>query len=326
VAGGMLRAAIETLPAHPGTRLLKGGPMVVEIDDPGAATHNQFNRSAKRFSPTAMVLRAQCNGKNFFYSPVDGGAYDWAGGAPMEFDLGEKDMSLPPGFAEAVENATDGSGNFVKIGVGILRKDTPVYSWGHDYPAVELAETQAKWDDRGDSVTFRQTLKGTGNGYAYELEETVRVRDNQMIMEYRLANTGGKGFTTEQYIHNFLVFSDHSVGPNYEIQLPYVFQIKGDLGSAIRREPGKDALEFWKVLPGAVKFRLSAPVRYQGPNKVTVTQSDLKQTITIETSLPTDALDLWCTERQLSPEMLVLVKLDVGQEKRWTRTYTFSTN
>src|SRR5258707_68543 len=93
--GGALPAVAETLPAHPGTRLLKGGQMVVEMDDPNAAAHNHFNREARRFSPMAMVLRAQCNGRSFFYSPVDGGAYYWVGGAPMEFDLGEKDISIP---------------------------------------------------------------------------------------------------------------------------------------------------------------------------------------------------------------------------------------
>ncbi len=316
--------ATETLPVHPGTRLLKSGKLVVEIDDPAAAAHNRFNRSARRFSPVAMVLRAQFDGKDFFYSPIDGGAYGWVGGAPMEFDLGENVMNKPPGFAEAVERATDGSGDFLKVGVGILRKNTAGYNWGHDYPAVELAETQAAWDARGDRVTFRQKLKGTANGYAYELEETLRVRDHQMIMQYRLKNTGRKSLATEQYLHNFLVFSDQPVGPAYEVHLPYRFQLEGNPGPAIRRTPGQDVLEFWKPLPAGVKFRLSTPPGYSGPNALTVRQTEVKQSLTIEASLPSNAVDLWCTDRQLSPEMLVLVALEPGQEKRWTRTYTFS--
>ena len=114
----------------------------------------------------------------------------------------------------------------------------------------------ATWDARGDQVTFRQTLNGTANGYAYELEETIRVRDNQMIMHYRLKNTGRKGFATEQYLHNFLVFSDQLVGPNYEVRLPYSFQLEGNPGSAIRRTPGHDTLEFWKVLPRLPLFEV----------------------------------------------------------------------
>ena len=36
-------------------------------------------------------------------------------------------MNKTPGFAEAVENATDGRGDFLKVGVGIHRKATPIY-------------------------------------------------------------------------------------------------------------------------------------------------------------------------------------------------------
>lgn len=325
LVGGANAGQAETLPAHQGTRLLKSGKLVVEIDDPAAAAHNRYNRDARRFSPVAMVLRAQFDGKEYFYSPLDGGAYDRVGGAPMEFDLGENVMNKPPGFAEAVERATNGSGDFLKIGVGILRKDNSVYRWEHDYPAVELAATQATWDARGDQVTFRQTLTGTANGYAYELEETLQVRDPKMIMQYRLRNTGRKRFTTEQYLHNFLVFADQAVGPHYEVHLPYHFQLQGDPGPAIRRTPGQDVLEFWKAVPSAVKFRVTTPPGYSGPNALTVTQTDVGQSLGIEASLPSQAVDLWCTDRQLSPEMLVAVALDPGQEKQWTRTYTFKT-
>ena len=320
------RSQAETLPVHQGTRLLKSGRLVVEIDDPAAAALHRYNRDARRFSPVAMVLRAQCDGKEFLYSPVDGGAYGWVGGAPMEFDLGEQGMGKPPGFSEAVERADDGTGDFLKIGVGILRKDNSSYDWGHNYPAVKLAATQTAWDARGDRVTFRQTLAGTANGYAYELEETLQVRDHQMTMRYRLKNTGRKRFTTEQYLHNFLVFSGQAVGPHYEVHLPYGFQLRSDPGPAIRRVPGKDVLEFWKGVPGDIKFRLTAPPGYSGPNALTVRQTDVLQALTIEASMPSLAVDLWCTDRQLSPEMLVLVALDPGQEKQWTRTYIFSTH
>lgn len=322
--GVALKTQAEILPIHSGTRLLKCGDLVVEIDDPAASTHNRYNRTARRFSPMAMVLRAQFKGREFLYSPVDGGAYGYVGGAPMEFDLGEKGMNQPPGFAEAVENAPSGEGDFLKVGVGILRKATPIYSWGFDYPVVELAEMITNWDARGDRAGFRQTLKGTANGYAYALEETVLVSNNQMIMQYRLRNTGQKRFVTEQYIHNFLVFSGQPVGPHYQVRLPYDFQLRGDPGPAIRRIPGRNVMEFWKVLPADVKFRLSPPLGFQGANTLTVEQSEVKQALIIDASLPSNGVDLWCTDRQLSPEMLVLLELDPGQEKQWSRTYTFS--
>jgi len=317
-------AAAQIQPVHQGTRLLKSDGLVVEVDDPAAPTHNLFNRGGRRFSPAAMVLRARYNGKEFFYSPVDGGAYKHVGGAPMEFDLGEDAMNKPPGFEEAVKGAVDGKGYFLKVGVGILRRDTDSYSWAHDYPLVESAVTQAVWDPKGDKAIFLQTLKGTANGYTCELDVTLLVRDNQMIFEYGLKNTGRRRFTTEQYIHNFLSFSEMPVGPDTEVRLPYDFQPAGDPGPAIRRRPGGNVLEFLEPLPEAVKFRLTTPPGYLGSNALTVVHTRVKQSLTIDASLPSNAVDLWCTDRQISPEMLVLITVEPGEEKRWTRTYTFS--
>jgi hypothetical protein len=317
-------ASAQIRPVHPGTRLLKSDGLAVEVDDPAAPAHNLFNRGGRRFSPVAMVLRARYNGKEFFYSPVDGGAYKHVGGAPMEFDLGENAMNKPPGFEEAEAGAGDGKGNFLKVGVGILRKDNEVYGWGHDYPEVEPAMTQTVWDPKGDKAVFLQTLRGTANGYACELEVMLLLRDNQMIFEYGLKNTGRKPFITEQYVHNFLAFSEMPPGPGTEVRLPYDFQLSGDPGPAIRRRPGGNVLEFLEPPPKAVKFRITAPPGYPGSNELTVVYRAANQSLTINASLPSNAVDLWCTDRQISPEMLVLVSLGPGEEKRWTRTYTFS--
>jgi hypothetical protein len=60
-ASGLMVSA-DTLPAHQGTRLLKCGKLVVEVDDPSATKHHLLNREAWRFSPVAMVLNVQFNG------------------------------------------------------------------------------------------------------------------------------------------------------------------------------------------------------------------------------------------------------------------------
>jgi hypothetical protein len=324
LSGSVLMVLAEPQPGLLGTRLLVDGKLVVEVDDPAAPGHNRYNRDARRFSPAAMVLRAQFNGKEFLYSPANGGEYGNVGGAPMEFDLGENSMNKPPGFDEASPGATDGTGDFLKVGVGILRKDHTTYNWGHNYPSVELAGIQAAWDTNGAQVVFQQTLKGNANGYACELEVIIRLQEPQMVMEYRLKNTGRKRLVTEQYIHNFLAFSERPVGPDYEVRVPYDFQLAGEPGPAVGRRPGDNVIEFQNRLPKAVKFRVSTPLGYQGPNALTIVQTSVRQLLVIEASLPSHGIDLWCTDRQLSPEMLLLIALEPGQEKRWTRTYTFS--
>jgi enterochelin esterase-like enzyme len=320
-------ARAQTRTALAGTRQLKSNGLIVEIDDPASPVHSRFNRTAHRFSPTAMVLSARYNGKEFFYLPADGAAAEDVGGAPMEFDLGEPIMNKPPGFEEAVKGATDGKGDFLKVGVGILRRDNDVYAFIHDYPVVELAETQAAWDPAGDKVIFLQTLKGTANGYACELEATILARGNQMIQQYILKNTGRKKIVTEQYVHNFVAFSGRTVGPDVTVRLPYDFRhsvLYGTPGSEMRITPEARTVEFLKELPQPVKLRLLCPPGYAGVNEVTVSQTAVRQSITIDASLPPNAVDFWCSGSQVSPEMLVLVEVEPGQEKHWTRTYTFT--
>ena len=192
-------AAGQPLPVHAGTRILRSGSLVVEVGDPESA-ECRWNKGL-RFSPVANVLRAQLRGHEFLYSPVNGGALTYLGGLPMEFDIGQEAFQPdPPGYNEGSNGAP-----FLKIGVGILQRNASAYNFSSNYPVVELAHTTVTWHE--DRAHFVQTLTGSANGYSCHLEEDLIVKNDRIIMKYRLRNTGTKTFTTEQYLHNFLCFS-----------------------------------------------------------------------------------------------------------------------
>jgi len=319
----------QPLPVHAGTRLLASGPLVVEVGDP-ASDQCPWNKGL-RFSPVANVLRAQLHGRDFLYSPVGGGALTYLGGLPMEFDIGQEAFQPdPPGYNEGANGDP-----FLKIGVGILRRNTAAYDFSSSYPVVELARTTATW--QRDRVHFVQTLTGTANGYACHLEENLIVKNDRLVMEYLLRNTGSKPFTTEQYLHNFTTFSGRSVGPNVRLFFPYDFTTSPEVSPwqppakartlSVAAQPTiirmANMIEYTERVSSVPKVWVYAPEGYAGPHRFAVEHLDLHQRVTIEASIPAAYVGLWTTDYQISPEQFLQVTLAPGQEARFTRTYAF---
>src|SRR5512147_528937 len=145
-------AQAQPLPVHSGTRILQSGSLVIEVGDP-ESVECRWNKGL-RFSPVANVLRAQLRGQEFLYAPVGGGALSYLGGLPMEFDIGQEAFQPdPPGYNEGKSGDP-----FLKIGVGILRRDGAAYNFSVNYPVIELARTTVTWQP--DRAHFVQTLTG----------------------------------------------------------------------------------------------------------------------------------------------------------------------
>ncbi len=322
----------QPLPVHSGTRILQSGSLVVEVGDPESA-QCRWNQGL-RFSPVANVLRAQLRGQDFLYSPVGGGALTYLGGLPMEFDIGQEAFQPdPPGYNEGKSGDP-----FLKIGVGILRRDGAAYNFGANYPVIELARTTATWQP--DRVHFVQALTGTANGYCCHLEEDVIVKNDRLIMNYLLRNTGSKPFTTEQYLHDFVCFSGRSVGPNVRLTFPYDFTTNPDVtpwqpSGRIRNIMAAAAtvyvriansIEFTDKASSVPKIWIYKPEGYAGPELCAVEHAETQQRLVIQTSFPTAYVGIWTTDYQVSPEQFLQVSLAPGEEARFSRTYTFRTN
>ncbi|MBM4026455.1 MAG: hypothetical protein FJ280_13805 [Planctomycetes bacterium] len=322
-------SAAEPLPAHAGTRLLRSGALVIEVGDP-ASPECRWNKGL-RFSPVANVLRAQLHGQEFLYSPVTGGALTYLGGLPMEFDIGQEAFQPdPPGYNEGANGDP-----FLKIGVGILRRDAGAYSFSKSYPVVEPARTIVTWQT--DRAHFVQTLGGHANGYCCHLEGEAIVKNDRLILNYLLRNTGSKPFTTEQYLHNFLCFSGKSVGPNVRLSFPYDFttnpavtpwQPSGrvrDLRAAAAAVYVRvaNSIEFTDRASGVPKIWIYKPHGYTGPELCAVEHADTQQRVIAATSIPAAYVGIWTTDYQVSPEQFLLLTLAPGEETRFSRTFIF---
>ncbi len=319
----------QPLPVHAGTRLLRSDSLVVEVGDP-ESPEAEWNQGL-RFSPVANVLRAQLHGREFLYSPVNGGALSYLGGLPMEFDIGQEAFQPdPPGYNEG-----NNGDQFLKIGVGILRRNASAYNFSANYQVVELAHTTVTWHQ--DRAHFVQTLAGSASGYSCRLEEDVIVKNDRIIMRYRLRNTGTRTFTTEQYLHNFLCFSNRSVGPNVRLSFPYDFTTSPAVSLwqpparvrpfAIAASPTvvriANMIEYMEAASSVPKIWVYQPAGYAGPQRFAVEHLDTQQRVIIETSIPAAYVGIWTTDYQVSPEQFVLITLAPNEEIEFTRTYIF---
>jgi hypothetical protein len=330
------RAADNPQPIHAGTRILHSGSLIVEVGDPDSPDC-RWNQGL-RFSPVANVIRVQLNGRDFCYAPTSGGALNYLGGLPMEFDIGQESFQPdPPGYNEG----SNGSA-FIKIGVGILKRNSSAYNFSSSYQVEELAQTTTTWEP--GRVRFVQTLSGTANGYSYQLEEDVIVKNDRILMHYVLTNTGTKTFTTEQYLHNFLTFNQRNVGPDYRVYFPYQMTTSPQLreweppvlmmvGRGLKfadNNPPMVGLEnmilYTKTISSVPKTWVYKPDDYLGPDTIAIEQSAVGQRVIIDSSLRSAYIGVWTTSYQVSPEQFLIVTLAPGEHAKFTRTYRFSTD
>lgn len=322
-------------PVHTGTRILYSGNLVVEVGDPDSPDC-RWNQG-QRFSPVANIIRVQLNRREFCYAPISGGALGYMGGLPMEFDIGQEPFQPdPPGYNEGRNGDP-----FVKIGVGILKRNAGAYSFSASYPVVELAQTAAIWQQ--DRVHFVQTLAGTADGYSYRLEQDIILKNDRVILHYVLTNTGTKTFTTEQYLHNFLSFSGRGVGPGYRVYFPYDMSTSPpvkewvpptsagrgrSLGLYAVGNPAMVSLENMILYLDSVsppKTWVYKPEAYLGRDSIAVEQTGVQQRVVIDSSLRSEYVGIWTTNYQTSPEQFLIITLTPGEQIEFTRRYEFST-
>lgn len=297
---------------HLGSHVLTNGTLVVEVMAPNHP--ERYNRGV-RFTPVAAVLAARFQGRDYLYSPVAHDPVTDHAGLAAEFDLcipGGPAEHFPPGYAEAAVG--DG---FVKIGVGILRKQAQPYSLFQNCEAISPAQTVVEWRPHG--AGFRQSCPRV-NGFAYGLDAELDVGTNQVAVTWTLRNTGAKDFTTRHYTHNFLRFGDQDVGPGYALSFPYAFTASG-LGPE-QEQLGRE-IHFRRRIPTWVNAVVPYPADYTGANTCEVRSSFGGQWLRCETSLPGLRTDIHARAGYVSPEQFVELRLAPGASRTWTRAYVF---
>ena len=287
-----------------------------------------------RFDWAGVVSSLEYKGHNYYgqwYTRSDPRVHDFAfegndivtstcctiQGPVEEFKT--RDSAL--GFDEAAVGGT-----FIKIGVGVLRKDTEQYDVFKQYEVVDPGKWTVK--TRHDSVEFTHELTDAASGYGYIYRKTVRlvVGKQEMVLEHHLKNTGRRAIQGSVYGHNFLMLDGQTIGPDFKVTVP--FQIRSP------QPPKQDVAEIRGSQFVYLRSLVDRDVVYvpllgfsDNPkdNEIRIENSHVGAGMIIRGNRPLTNLALWSIRSVLAVEPFITMTIEPGSEFDWDVTYEYYT-
>lgn len=286
-----------------------------------------------RFDWSGIVYSLQFKGHEYYgpwFQKTDPAVHDFiyqgddivAG--PCSAITGPVDEFGPLGWSDAKPG-----GNFVKIGIGALRRpDDAKYDAKYDnYRVYEIADP-GKWTIRrdGDFVEFTHEVADSSSGYGYSYRKTLRLTKGkpEMVLEHGLKNTGARAISTNVYNHNFLVLDKMAPGPGLSISVP--FPIK------TARSPNKELADvraneivYLKRLEGrdVVTAHLEGFGDSPKDNRIRIESVSAGAGMRIEGDRPLVRENLWSIRTVVAMEPFVAIEIEPGREFTWKSTYNF---
>ena len=241
---------------------------------------------------------------------------------PCSAITGPVDEFGPVGWDEAKPG-----GNFVKIGVGALRK--PDEARYDNYRLYQVADP-GKWTIRksGDSVEFEQELADTSSGYGYLYRKTLRLTKGkpEMVLEHSLKNAGARPIRTSVYNHNFLVLDRQPPGPGFVITVPFQIQTQRPPNPELAEIRG-NRIVYLKALED--RDVVTTPLQGFGDSpkdsEVRIENGNLRAGMSISADRPLLRESLWSIRTVIAMEPFVSVAVEPGREFTWKSAYTYYT-
>lgn len=310
---------------------ITNGPLRAKVYLPDA--QNGFYRGT-RFDWSGVVATLAYAGHNY-YGPwvarLEPQVYDFEFrgaeiiGSPCSSAVGPVDEFKNGTSAVGFDEAKIG-GTFIKIGVGVLRKQGAKYD---PYTLYDIVD-HGKWTVKthADSVEFTQELADPASGYGYIYHKTVRLVAGkpQMVLEHRLKNTGRRALEGSVYNHNFLVLDGQTVGPDFSVAFPFPIHSPEPPSPQLAELRGKNFV-YLKELTG--KDVAAAPLEgfggTAGDNEVRIENRRQGAGMLIRGNRPLASLYLWSIRSVLAVEPYVAYSIEPGQEFDWNVTYDYYT-
>ncbi len=217
-------------------------------------------------------------------------------------------------------------GTFIKIGVGVLRKDAGNYDTYRLYEIVDAGRWTVK--QHPDSVEFTQELTDPSSGYGYIYRKTVRLREGkpEMVLEHSLKNTGRRTIQSTVYNHNFLVLDKQPTGPDFSITVP--FQIHSP------HPPNKDFAQIQEnhivfLKPLENEDVVFTPLQGFGAASkdydIRIENRKVGAGMRIRGDRPLSSENFWSIRRVLAMEPFIAMTIDPGSEFTWKTSYEYYT-
>lgn len=220
-------------------------------------------------------------------------------------------------------NDAGAGGNFLKIGVGVLRRiDEKAYTFGGAYPIVDGGTRTTRVRKR--SVTFTQEVR-TGFGYAYRYTKTVRLDRHgaALTLEHRLTNLGTKAIVTEVYDHDFFMLDHKPTGPGMVVRLGFV-------PVAAKPFPSTASIVGQEIVFHEALGPRNRPAGYltgytgkAGEYDFTVEDRTGHVGVEQTSKSPISKFYFWSTPETICPEAYLRVDVGPGKTQTWAIRYAF---
>lgn len=220
-------------------------------------------------------------------------------------------IKTPVGYDEAKVGEL-----FPKIGTGLIKRK---YDKGCDFfLPYEVEPFPVFVTADGSNACFKVEPEEC-RGYAVRFQKTVSIRDNVLLIEYKLGNAGSKPIFTTEYCHNFLGIDGHKVGREYCLSFPRKVKIKKLAGSFT----ACDDKILWEETPKGDFYGLieaePADESWQWQLLYEPSGTGVRET----SKLPVSERYIWGTIHAVSPELFVEISLKPGEIMTWIREYEF---
>jgi hypothetical protein len=239
-------------------------------------------------------------------------------GPAEEFSTNDEGL----GFHEAQPG-----GNFIKIGVGVLRKpDDAKYSMFRLYDIVDHGQWSVEVHPQ--SVVFTQRVTDPSSGYGYIYQKTVRLVAGkaQMVIEHRLTNIGKRTIVSNVYDHNFLVLDNQGIGPDFKVTLPFEIHPAKPVNTALGGVDGK-TIFYRKKLGDHEIFGVGIEGfgKTADDYKITIENKHVGAGMRITGDQPLASEELWSIRSILAMEPFVNMSIEPGRDFAWKYVYDYYT-
>ncbi len=285
-----------------------------------------------RFDWSGVIASLEYQGHNYYgpwFDRVDPSVHDFrfAGAgivaSPCSGAVGPVEEFGTNGSALGWDEASVG-GTFIKIGVGVLRKETRDYDFVKQYEIVDPGEWTVK--KHRDSVEFSQRLTDPSSDYGYIYRKTVRLIEGkpEMVLEHSLKNTGSRTIRSTVYNHNFLVLDKQPPGPDFTITVPFQIRSASPPSRELAEIRGNQFV-YLKTLQDedTVETLLEGFGDSPRDNEIRIENRKVGAGMLIKGDHPLSSLNLWSIRTVLAMEPFIAISVDPGHEFIWKFSYQY---
>ena len=228
---------------------------------------------------------------------------------------GPVDVFTPVGY-----DVANIGGEFLKIGVGTLRKSSVEYQRFDLYPVVNPGIWEITRDE--NRIVFRHVLKSASYSCVYT--KTVSLSNDKpvLMLDYSLKNMGQHPLESDVYNHNFFVIDRQVTGPDTKIHFPFnpegewrdpespVVIRNNEIG--FTRQLNKDESVFMENMQG---FDTDKNYRFRVENHAA------KAGVQITGSRQPYRIVFWASYLTACPEAFIKLSINPQEECTWSNEY-----